>query len=106
MQTVAFGNKLHQQFLSAGVKIKTKMSGLGGCLRTRTEVPHLPLAAGQAAFFFLNYVYILCSAQAFECLHADYLLFRLSLSLELTGILREGKKLAQEHTERNNALLG
>ena len=106
MQTVAFGNKLHQQFLSAGVKIKTKMSGLGGCLRTRTEVPHLPLAAGQAAFFFLNYVYTLCSAQVFECLHGDYLLFHLSLSLELTGILREGKKLAQEHTERNNTLLG
>lgn len=65
-----------------------------------------PLVTGQAAVFFLNHVYVLCSDQAFECLHGEYLRFHLSLPLELTGRLREGKKLAQEHTERHNALLG
>ena len=42
-----------QPLASAGVTIKTKMSGLRGCLRTRMGVPYTPLVAGQAAVFFL-----------------------------------------------------
>lgn len=65
-----------------------------------------PACSRSGCVFFLNHVYTLGSGQAFESLHGDSLLFHLSLSLELTRRLREGKKLAQEHTERHNALLG